>query len=132
LFNVREVRAMSDPAFSSPPLVPEGFDIDVYVVMQDFRNFGRAYCETDEERADRETLIRGLIDGQYDHPVRIIAFNTAQGWSRDVSTEIACEVVQRARAQGDELTGQVRQFVEWELERAERRQRVAQLREHSP
>ncbi len=80
---------MPDPAFSSPPLVPEGFDIDVYVVMQDFRNFGRAYCETDEERADRETLIRSLIDGQYDHPVRIIAFNTAQGWSRRVHRDRA-------------------------------------------
>jgi hypothetical protein len=72
---------------------------------------------------------RRIVD---DHPVRIIAFNTAQGWSRDVSTEIAREVVQRARAQGGELTGPVRQFVEWELERAERRQRVAHLREHSP
>jgi len=31
------------------------------------------------------------------------------------------EVIQRARAQGDELTGPVRQFVDWELERDERR-----------
>ena len=49
-------------------------------------------------------------------------FNTAQGWSRDMSTEIAREVVQRARSQGDDLTGPVRQFDEWELERAEGRQ----------
>jgi hypothetical protein len=125
LSNVREVRAMPDPALFSPPLVPEGFDIDVYVVMQDFENFGRAYCETDEQRADRETLIRSLIDGQDDHPVRIISFNTAQGWSRDVSTEIACEVVQRATTQGDELTGPVRQFVDWEMARAERRRAIS-------
>jgi hypothetical protein len=108
----------------SPSLVPEGFDIDIYVVMEDYGNIGRAYREVDEEKGDRATLIRHLIEGQYDHPVRIVAFNTAQGWSRDVSTEIAREMVQRARAQGDELTGPVRQFVDWELERAERRSRL--------
>jgi hypothetical protein len=105
--------------------VPEGFDIDVYVVLEDYGQIGRAYREVDEEKGDRETLIRRLIEGQYDRPVRIVAFNTAQGWSRDVSTEIAREVVQRARANGDELTGPVRRFVDWELERAERHQRLA-------
>jgi hypothetical protein len=97
-----------------PTAVPEGFDIEVYVVVEDYGNIGRAYREVDEEKGDRATLIRHLIEGQYDRPVRIVAFNTAQGWSRDVSTEIAREVVQRARAQGEELTGPVRQFVDWE------------------
>jgi hypothetical protein len=121
---MREVRAMTDPAVPSPSLVPEGFDVDVYVVLEDYGKIGRAYREVYEEKGDRETLIRHLIKGQYEHPVRFVAFNTAQGWSRDVSTEIAREVVQRARAQGEELTGPVRQFVDWELERAERRLRI--------
>jgi hypothetical protein len=55
-----------------------------------------------------------------------VAFNTAQGWSRDVSTEIARELVQRARAQGDELSGPERHFVDWEMERAERRRAAQQ------
>jgi hypothetical protein len=67
---------------------------------------------------------------KYEHVARIVAFNTAQGWSRDVSTEIAHEVVQRARAHGGSLTGPVWQFVDWELERAERR-RPAHLSDHS-
>jgi hypothetical protein len=113
---------MSDPAVSSPPLVPEGFDVDIYVVLGGYGPIGRAYREIDEEKADRETLIRHLIEGQYERVLRIVAFDTAQGWSRDVSTEIALEVVERARAQGEELTGLVRKFVYWELERAERRQ----------
>jgi hypothetical protein len=83
----------------------------------------------DEEKGDRETLIRHLIDGEYEHVVRIVAFNTAQGWSRDVSTEIAREVVERARAQGEDLTGPVRRFVDWELERAER-QRASSFMGH--
>jgi len=33
-----------------------------------------------------------LLAGEYNEPVRIIAFNTAEGWSRDVSVEIADEV----------------------------------------
>jgi hypothetical protein len=31
------------------------------------------------------TVIRDLLDGQYSSPVRVIGFNTAEGWSRDVS-----------------------------------------------
>jgi hypothetical protein len=67
------------PDVASPSLVPAGFDADVYVVLEEYAEIGRACRETDEQRADRETLIRHLIAGQYDHPVRIVAFNTAQG-----------------------------------------------------
>jgi hypothetical protein len=42
------------------------------------------YSET-SERADLETTITDLITGQYDRPVRVVAFNTAEGWSADVS-----------------------------------------------
>jgi hypothetical protein len=108
----------------SPPLVPEGFNTDVYVVLDDFGSIGRSYRETDEERADRETLIRDFIAGQYEHPVRIIAFNTAQGWARDVSEEIACEIRDRASRTGADLAGPMQAFVEYEMDRAERRQRA--------
>jgi hypothetical protein len=109
----------------SPPLVPEGFDIDVYVVLEDFGEIGRAYREVDEENGDRETLIRRLIEGQYQHVVRVVAFNTAQGCSRDVSNEIAREINDRASRKGEVLTGPVQAFVEEEMERAERRRYVA-------
>jgi hypothetical protein len=85
----------------------------------------RAYRETDEEQADRETLIRDLISGQYDRPVRIVAVNTAQQWSRDVTEEIAREIRDRASRKGEELTAPVQAFVEWEMERAERQRRAA-------
>jgi hypothetical protein len=51
--------------------------------------------ETDAESADRETLIRDLVEGQYFHPVRIVAFNTAEGWSRDVTVDISDELRRR-------------------------------------
>ena len=40
-------------------------------------------------------LIRNLLDGQYESPVRIVAFNTAEGWSRDVTADIADELRRR-------------------------------------
>jgi hypothetical protein len=70
------------------PTSPDGEDI--YLVFNDFGEvIGRCWCETDEESTDREVLIADLLEGQYSNPVRIVAFNTAEGWSRDVSTEIA-------------------------------------------
>lgn len=63
---------------SIAPAVPN--DIDVYLVLDDFgERLRRAWRETSEERIDRETVIADLIDGQYSDPVRIVAFNTAEG-----------------------------------------------------
>lgn len=41
-----------------------------------------------------------MLDGQYSDSVRIVAFNTAKGWSRDVSAEIADEIAQRCAMDG--------------------------------
>ena len=79
----------------SPSIVPDDTNRDVYLVLDDFGRLGRAWRETDEAGADRATLVRNLLDGQYEHPVRIVAFNTAEGWSRDVTAEIADELRRR-------------------------------------
>ena len=78
---------------TSPSLAPNGPDQDTYIVLDDFGRFGRAWRETDEAGANRATLVRNLLDGQYESPVRIVAFNTAEGWSRDVTVDIAEESV---------------------------------------
>jgi hypothetical protein len=57
--------------------------------------WGCFWRETEADNAGRETLIRDLVEGQYRHPVRIVAFNTAEGWSRDVTMEIADELRRR-------------------------------------
>ena len=61
---------------NSPSIVPHGADQDTYLVLDDFGPIGCSWRETDAESADRETLIRDLVDGQYGYPVRIVAFNT--------------------------------------------------------
>jgi hypothetical protein len=101
----------------SPSIVP-GFDSAVYLVLDDYGPIGRAYREADENETDRATVIRFLKQGQYNNPVRIVAFNTAEGWSRDVTTEIVLEI--RDHANGEELSPGLRDFINEELERAER------------
>jgi hypothetical protein len=40
-------------------------------------------------------MARSVMEGQYGTPVRIVAFNTAAGWSHDATEEIARELRQR-------------------------------------
>lgn len=81
----------------SPSLVPHmTTDRDVYLVLDNFgRGLGRAWCETAEEDTNRATVLRHLVEGQYHHPARVVVFNTAEGWSRDATAEIADELRRR-------------------------------------
>jgi hypothetical protein len=72
-------------------------DSTVYLVLEDFGKFGRAYRETSEDGADLESVIENMLTGQFDKPLRVVAFNTAEGWSRDVTGEIAREVARRSK-----------------------------------
>jgi hypothetical protein len=69
----------------SPSIVP-GIDRDVYLVLDDFGRLGFAWRETNVQDTDLESAIDDLLEGQYSNPVRIIGFNTTEGWSRDVET----------------------------------------------
>jgi hypothetical protein len=77
----------------TPSIVPNGDNQTIYLVLNDFGQLGRAYCEASEDRSDLETTIADLISGQYDNPVRVVAFNTAERWSDDVSEDIAREIM---------------------------------------
>lgn len=81
---------------SSPSIVPHGADQDTYLVLEDFGGrLGCSWRETDADGADRNTLIRDLVHGQYSRPVHIVAFNTVEGWARDVTVDIADELRRR-------------------------------------
>jgi hypothetical protein len=97
---------------TSPSIAPRGPDHDTYIVLDDFRaRLGRAWRETNEEAADRETAIDRLLAGEFSNPIRIIAFNTAEGSSRDVTADIADEV-RRCFAEMDDVPDSVLQFTE--------------------
>jgi hypothetical protein len=97
---------------TSPSIVPDALDRDVYLVLDDFGDrLGRSWCETDEADTDRQTLIRHLLEGQYSSPVRIVAFNTAEGWSRDVTEDIADDL-QDAWSQRAEIPEPIEEFIQ--------------------
>jgi hypothetical protein len=99
----------------TPSIVPTEHDQTVYLVLDDFGRLGRAYRETDEDKADLESVISDLMSGQYGNPVRIVAFNTAEHWAEDASEDIAREIMRRLDLAGDELPASLEGFVERHL-----------------
>jgi hypothetical protein len=84
-------------------------DETIYLVLEDFGSLGQAYRETDPSQADRQTVLSNLLSGQYDRPLRIVAFNPTAGWARDVTAEIAGEAL--AYLDQDDLSPAARAFV---------------------
>jgi hypothetical protein len=52
------------------------------------------------------------LSGQYERPLRIVAFNITEGWARDLSTELAQEALAQAEQSGYEVPRSLREFVE--------------------
>ena len=91
------------------------FDVTVHIVLDDFGNSGRAYRETAEEAADFSTVVDDLMTGQFNNPVRVIAFNISEGWSRDVSDQVGRELLKRLAKEDEPLGRSARRFVELHL-----------------
>lgn len=96
-----------------PPLVRGdfAFGVTVYIVLEDFGRLGRAYRETDEADTDCHSLIEDILTGQYEHIIRIVAFNTDEGWSCNVTEDIASAVKEVAQREGRELRDGARELV---------------------
>jgi hypothetical protein len=111
-----------------PRRVPElSDDVTVYLVLNDYRT-GLAYLETAAEEADRETVIRNFLNGQYSNALRVVAFNTAEGWSQDVSEDIVSEVLERAFDGDDTLSEATKRFVDRHVSPGEKRPPASSVR----
>src|SRR5450631_4040324 len=111
-----------------PRLVPQpSDDVTVYLVLNDYKT-GLAYVETAPAEADRETIIRNFLSGQYANALRVVAFNTAEGWSRDVSEDIAGEVLERAFDADDNLSEDTKRFIDRHATPGEKRPPARSLR----
>lgn len=97
---------------SPPPIVPYGAYQTVYLVVDSFGANGIVYRETEVERTDLETTISDLMSGQFNDPVRVVAFNTLEHWSNDVSADIAAEIQTRCDIDGEPVPEHVKDFVE--------------------
>jgi hypothetical protein len=101
------------PSAGHPPkIVPYGADQTVYLVIDRFGELGSAYRETEVERTDVETIIGDLISGQFNDPIRVVAFNTLEHWSQDVSEDIAREIQIRCDIEGVAVPEHIWDFVD--------------------
>jgi hypothetical protein len=96
----------------TPRIVPYGADQTLYLVVDRFGRHGSVYHETEVERTDLETIIADLMSGQFNDPVRVVAFNTLEHWSDDVSKTIALEIQTRSDIEGQDVPESIRDFVD--------------------
>jgi hypothetical protein len=89
----------------NPPFSPPQGALD------DFGRSGRAWRETEADCTSLEAVITDLLQNQYSDPVRVIGFNTLEGWSRDVSDDIVRELRQRCADRGRDLPEGLRGFL---------------------
>ena len=94
----------------TPSLVPLSESSDVYLVVDELPTFGRVWRELTEEVANEQTVRELIANGDFHGPVRVIAFNTTEGWSRDVTEDIAEALLEREASEGD-LSESARIFV---------------------
>ena len=101
----------------SPNTVPYGADQTVYLVV-DRHGSGSAYREAEVERTDFENVIDDLLTGQFNDPVRVVAFNTLEHWANDVSRDVAQVIEDRCDIAGDPVPEHIRDFVKSYVPRA--------------
>ena len=91
----------------TPSIIPSGNDQTVYLLAEDFGKLGRAWQEADYEATDLE-----ILSGQYNNPIRVVAFNTEERWSEDVSEDVAYEIRRRCDLQARDVPSSIQDFVE--------------------
>ncbi len=96
---------------SSPTLVPYGADQTIYLVVDRLVASGSVDREIEVERSDLETIIDDLMSGQFNDPVRVIAFNTLEHWSEDMSADVAAEIQILCDIEGEPVPEHVEDFV---------------------
>ena len=95
----------------TPTIVPYGADQTVYLVVDRFGGSGSVYREAEIERTDIETIIADLLSGQFNDPVRVIAFNTLEHWTADISKNVAEEILIRCDIEGTPVPEYLEDFV---------------------
>lgn len=96
--------------FRTPVIVPYGADETIYLVVDRFSRRGEFDRETEVERPDVETIVAELMSGRFNDPVRVIAFNTLEHWTKDISAEIVAEIRVRCDIEGEEMPEYIRDF----------------------
>jgi hypothetical protein len=97
--------------------VPYGADQTLYLVV-DARGPDGSGQQTAVERTSVETIITDLMSGQFYNPIGVLAFNTLEHWTDDVSEDVAREIQCRCDIEGDLVPDYLEDFVCKRLGRA--------------
>ena len=65
----------------------------------------------DEIRADERSIVEGILRGEYERVLRVVAFNADEGWARDETRDIVLKVIRAARQQNQKMSALTRKFV---------------------
>jgi len=93
------------------PTPPTDDELTMYQVLDDLGKH-RVWCEMDEARANEQGIIDDILNGRFKRPVRVVAINIDEGWSLDVTKDIAAKLLDDACTQGRSLTAPAWEFVE--------------------
>ena len=91
-----------------PRSVPYGADQTLYLVVEGPGQHGIA---RETERADIETVIADLLSGRFNDPIEVVAFNTLEHWTDDVSKDVAREIRCRCDIEGHDVPVYLDEFV---------------------
>ncbi|MGB5902516.1 MAG: hypothetical protein WBH00_06650 [Xanthobacteraceae bacterium] len=97
---------------SSPSIVPAGTEETVYLVEDCLGSLGCVWREAEVGKTDLETVIIDLLAGEYRDPRRVIAFNTVEHWSEDVSEDVAREIQRRSDLTYNDVPSALQAFVD--------------------
>lgn len=82
------------------------------MVADEFGRMGSVWREAELQSTDLEKVIQDLLAGEYRKPIRVIAFNTSERWSEDVSEDVAREIQLRCNLQLADAPSHLQEFVD--------------------
>lgn len=92
-------------------IVPDS-EHTTYLLLDEMTNQRASiWPEITADDANEATIVQWIIEGQFSRPIKIVAFNTEGGWSRDVTQEIATKLLD-LNQEGVALGAAAREFVE--------------------
>jgi hypothetical protein len=94
----------------SAGLVPTSSEWTVWLVLDELKS-GPVWREMAHDDANEVTVIDWIIEGQFNRPLSVVAFNVEEGWSRDATKEIAFKLLAMSR-NGRLLGASANDFVE--------------------
>jgi len=90
--------------------VPYGADQTLFVV-EDVDATRNALSCVRMERADLASIMTDMLCGQFNAPVRVLAFNTLEHWIKDISDDVALEIQTLCDINGEDVPEHIGDFV---------------------